>query len=592
MGVESAGDKNHLRLELSGNRDQHVRQDAEVLAVAAAGRQRDVDRCAKTRTASRLAKISGARIVGELVGGYVEDRGIGLEAVLGAVAVVHVPVENQQLVESCLALEGACGDGDVVEQAEAHGAIGLGVVAGRTDGGQAGRRLSACDRTSQIHAAPGGQPRHIEALTADVGVRIQMGRRLLHGSLDLPEVSAIVHAQNLLGFGGTWLDSREAPFEALNRVRHGEQPFGTLRMAGRGPVTPKADILHDAEAAAIGHPREEYPSAWSAASEGGEVGEPACIAVTGLDTFLGQRLVERLLARPGGPRVLGIDLQRPLRFAGRIDFQRVDLTNPTADGQLARILLDQGVEVFVHLAFRRSPTPDLEYDHELETIGSLHVLNACAAAKLRRLVVSSSTMLYGARPDNPNFLCETHRLAGHPDAHCVQNRIEVENLLARWTPRHPDTEVTVLRRCWVMGPTYTDHVVRYFERPVVPTMMGYDPLLQFVHEEDMLDVFEQAARASHPGVFNVVGRGVLPLSMLLALAGKRRLPLPAPLLYRLSNYPSQGQTGDPPAGFYDYLRYLWVADGEQTWAEFGEPIYSTKEAWISLVAARRLERYR
>ena len=73
---------------------------------------------------------------------------------------------------------------------------------------------------------------------------------------------------------------------------------------------------------------------------------------------------------------------------------------------------------------------------------------------------------------------------------------------------------------------------------------------------------------------------------------KCRLPLPAPLLYRMSHYPAQGQSGDTPAGFFDYLRYLWVADGERGWEEFGEPDYSTREAWISFVSSRRLLRYR
>jgi UDP-glucose 4-epimerase len=93
-------------------------------------------------------------------------------------------------------------------------------------------------------------------------------------------------------------------------------------------------------------------------------------------------------------------------------------------------------------------------------------------------------------------------------------------------------------------------------------------------------------------VFNLAGRGVLPLSTVIALAGKRSLPLPVPLFYRMLHYPAQGQTGDPPAGFYDYLRYLWVADGERGWGVFGEPLYSTREAWISFVSSRRLRRYR
>ena len=319
---------------------------------------------------------------------------------------------------------------------------------------------------------------------------------------------------------------------------------------------------------------------------------PGVIAVTGLGSFIGRRLVDRLLERSPQLRVIALDHRRPFRLDSRVRFHRIDLTEPTADGRLAEILTRERTDAVVHAAFRTSPTPDLEMDHELETIGSLHVMNACAAAKVKRLVVASSTMLYGPRPDNPNFLTEAHPLRGHPDAHTVEDRVEMEGLLAQWRDRHPDTEVTVLRPCWIMGPTYWDHVTRFFSLPVVPMLLGYDPLIQFLHEEDCLRAFERATLNPIPGVFNVVARGGLPLSTIVRLAGKRILPLPAPILYRMAYYPSQGQTGDPPAGFYDYLRYLWVADGERGWQAFGEPVYTTKEAWISFVSARRMRRYR
>ena len=319
---------------------------------------------------------------------------------------------------------------------------------------------------------------------------------------------------------------------------------------------------------------------------------PGVIAVTGPGSFIGRRLVDRLLERSPKLRVLALDQRRPFRLDSRVRFHRVDFTEPTADGHCAEILVRERAEAVVHTAFRTSPTPDLEMDHELETIGSLHIMNACAAAKVKRLVVASSTMLYGPRPDNPNFLTEANPLRGHPDAHSVEDRVEMEGLLSDWRQRHPDSEVTVLRPCWIMGPTYWDHVTRFFSLPVVPMLLGYDPLMQFVHEDDCLHAFERATLSPHPGVFNVVARGVLPLSTILRLAGKRILPLPASLLYRMAYYPSQGQTGDPPAGFYDYLRYLWVADGERGWEAFGEPAYTTKEAWISFVSARRMRRYR
>ncbi len=319
---------------------------------------------------------------------------------------------------------------------------------------------------------------------------------------------------------------------------------------------------------------------------------PRSIAITGVGTFLGDALAHRLLSAKEPVRLVGIDARRPYRLEGRIRFHKVDFTDPTADSRLAEILQRESIEAVVHAAFRQAPTSDIEYDHELETLGSLHVMNACAAAKVRRLVVSSSTMLYGPRPDNPNFLTEAHPLRGHKDAHCVQNRVEVESLLDAWRIKHPDTEVTVLRPCWIMGPSVSDAVVRYFARPVVPTLMGYDPLLQFVHEEDCLHAFETAVTCGRPGVFNVVGPGVAPLSTLLRLAGKTILPLPPAVLYRLRYYPSQAQSGDAPAGFYDYLRYLWVADGERGWEAFGEPVYTTREAWISFVSSRRMKRYR
>jgi UDP-glucose 4-epimerase len=366
-------------------------------------------------------------------------------------------------------------------------------------------------------------------------------------------------------------------------------------------VLGEAQIVDDGHLALGEHRAEWYLRVRWAARRGiaiaalpprGPLSTPSVIAITGLRTFLGRALAQRVLERSPGVRIVGLDCRRPFRLDPLVRFHDVDLTDPTADGRVAEVLSDERAEVVVHTAFRSEPTSDLEMDHELETIGSLHVMNACAATKVKRLVVASSTMLYGPWPDNPNFLSEQHPLRGHPAAHCVSNRVQVETLLAQWRARHPDTQVTVLRNGWIFGPTYWDHVTRYFARPLVPKLIGYDPLLQLVHENDCIHALESATLYSHPGVFNVVGRGVLPLSTLLRIAGKRILPLPTALLYRMAHYPSQGQTGDPPEGFFDYLRYLWVADGERGWAAFGEPVYTTREAWMSFVSTRRMRRYR
>ena len=320
---------------------------------------------------------------------------------------------------------------------------------------------------------------------------------------------------------------------------------------------------------------------------------PRSLAITGLDTFVGVRLVERLLREPEQPRIVGIDLRVPRRLEGRIEFARIDLTEPTADSAVAEVLTKNACDAVVHAAFFARAFSDRSYAHELEVIGSLHVMNAAAAAGVRKLVVMSSAEVYGPHPDNPNFLTEEHPLRSQAHAHAVQDRVEMEGLLRVFAQRHPDMVVTLLRPCWVLGPSQFSAVTRHFEPKRVTTLMGFDPLMQFLHEEDLLDAVELALTRDAPGPFNLAGDGALPLTTLIRLAGKRTLPIPHPLLYRLGYLESVRRTGDSPEAFYDYLRYLWVLDTARARSELGfRPEYTTKEAWMSLVVSRRLRRYR
>ena len=320
---------------------------------------------------------------------------------------------------------------------------------------------------------------------------------------------------------------------------------------------------------------------------------PRSLAISGLGTYVGGRTALRLLECPAPPRIIGLDLSVPKALEGRLRFHRVDLTAPTADSVVAEVLQKERCDAMLHAAFFTDPRPYREYAHELEVIGSLNVMNAAAAAGLRKLVVASTAQVYGPHPDNPNFLTEQHALRAHPQAHSVRDRAEMEDLLAIFATRHPGINVVSLRPCWIMGPDYESSVTRHFESARVTTLLGYDPLMQFLHEEDLLEAVELALTRDVAGPFNLAGDGLLPLSTLIQLAGKRTRPLPHPLLFRLSYLAAIGRTGDPPAAFYDYLRFLWVVDTERAKRELGfRPGYTTQEAWMSFVVERRLKNYR
>ena len=116
-----------------------------------------------------------------------------------------------------------------------------------------------------------------------------------------------------------------------------------------------------------------------------------------------------------------------------------------------------------------------------------------------------------------------------------KDAIEVEDYVRSFDRRRPDVAVTVLRLANQVGPTVDNPLTRYFELPVCPTVLGFDPRLQFLHEEDTAEVLRRATLGpAQRGTFNVAGDGVVLLSQAIRIAGKPPLPIPEPLVNRVA----------------------------------------------------------
>lgn len=311
-----------------------------------------------------------------------------------------------------------------------------------------------------------------------------------------------------------------------------------------------------------------------------------CIAITGLGNPLADRLAARLLEAGGRSSVVAVGTRLPVSLRGHLELHPLDPGDPALKDELEAFLTRRSVDAVAHLPFEPAPGEVFEGKAGWLARAAANVGHASTRAGVRRLVVASSTMCYGARPQNPNFLDEDRSLFGHPDSPWLRDQCAAEASLARLALAHPKLDVCILRHPWVMGPDRDDAITRYFAGIAIPVPIGRDPLLQFVHECDLLDVCERSVLEAHPGVFNVVADAALPLSRLLALAGKKGLPMPASLLRSAPSAPCLGTGSESPEVFFDYLRYLWVADGHRARAEFGAPLYTTQEAWIAFVSAR------
>ena len=152
--------------------------------------------------------------------------------------------------------------------------------------------------------------------------------------------------------------------------------------------------------------------------------------------------------------------------------------------------------------------------------------------------------------------------------------------------------VTVLRFCLILGPRSDNYFTELFRRPAVPTLLGYDPLMQFIHERDALRALKRVTYKDYKGTFNIVGHGVIPLSYALRQAGKVSIPLPSFLAYPAIQLLWNLQMMSVPAKLLDFFRYLWVADGDKAKQVLNfESKLSSKEAFIEFAKADRLEKY-
>jgi len=165
----------------------------------------------------------------------------------------------------------------------------------------------------------------------------------------------------------------------------------------------------------------------------------------------------------------------------------------------------------------------------------------------------------------------------------------VEEQVKKYRERNPRTDITVLRTCSILGPSVKNYVSRYFSRRFAPILMGFDPLMQLVHEDDVIDAFKLALDHRFNNVYNIVGDGVMHLSTIIKLAGSLPIPVPRQLAFPLANLLWTAQITEAPPRFLNFLRYQWIADGSRANEEMNfTPRYSMRDTLYSFLRSKQL----
>jgi UDP-glucose 4-epimerase len=303
------------------------------------------------------------------------------------------------------------------------------------------------------------------------------------------------------------------------------------------------------------------------------------ILITGIASYLGTELARLLEADPEVEYIAGLDTRRPRAEFEKTEFIEADIRNPV----IGKLIAPTKVDTIVHNQIVRRPEAEgysARKAHDVNVIGSLQLLAACEKAEtVTAIVIRGSAGIYGAEPAAPQFFTEDmSRL--YPLRSRFQRDVgEIENLFDTYRRRHPHVTCTMLRYQPSIGPSHDTQVTRYLSMPLVPTYLGFDPRLQFVHERDALDAFAAAVKNPVRGAVNVAAPGTIGLTRMIRMAGKLSLPLAGPLFPAVTGAGSRVGLANFSPDFRRLLRYGRGVDIRRLVDEVGfEPRYDAVEA--------------
>jgi UDP-glucose 4-epimerase len=301
------------------------------------------------------------------------------------------------------------------------------------------------------------------------------------------------------------------------------------------------------------------------------------VLLTGISGNLGRALT-KLLHRDH--RVIGID-RRP--FVGRpkdLEVHQLDIRKKKAEDVFRR----GEIKALIHMGIMHDPRLPPSEHHSFNVLGTRAMLDYASKYGVKKVVVLSSTNVYGPSPDNDNFLHEDAPLLGSSRFPEIRDLVEIDMYAQQYMWMHPDVETVILRPVHIVGPTVKNAPSNYLRLQRPMTLAGFDPMVQLIHEEDACRAMVAALKPGVRGVYNVVGPGEVPLSAVLRELGRQPVPVPSIIARTLLGKLFQWRMASFPSNELDHIQFLCTVDGARAERELGfRPTLTLRETIRSVL---------
>ena len=300
------------------------------------------------------------------------------------------------------------------------------------------------------------------------------------------------------------------------------------------------------------------------------------VLITGIAGGQGRLLAKRLAERY---EVCGVDRLAWEGAPRNIRVHTLDLRKK----RFRNIVRTEAPDAVVHLAFVRHFRVPSAVRHEVNVNGTQRLLEACAEADIDRVVVLSSSYVYGALPDNPRYMHEDHPLNVSRTFPEMRDLAEVEGLVSSFVWQYPKIATSILRPVNTLGYYVHSAIGTYLKLDILPVVAGYDPMMQFIHEEDLSEAIVLALEKRLNGVYNVAGPSAVPLKTAIRAIGRTAIPVPEPLIGAMIRQLFRMKVYRFPAHALDFIKYPCTVSADKFVRATGfKPLVSLEDIFASV----------
>ncbi|HEX4896134.1 MAG TPA: SDR family oxidoreductase [Solimonas sp.] len=291
--------------------------------------------------------------------------------------------------------------------------------------------------------------------------------------------------------------------------------------------------------------------------------EKKTVLVTGAAGSLAKRVIARLHGRY---HVIAVDFRRKVETDADIPSYKVEMHKRGFED----IFRHHKIDAVIHIGRIFAHESDRLRRYNANVLGSKKLFELCRKYYVKQVIVHSTYYVYGASPFNPALLDEDAPLKASEVTQDLVDSVELESLAQIYLWKYPELNITILRPCNVLGPGVKNSMSLLLSRPLAPVLMGFSPMMQFLHVDDMADAMMVAFEQNKPGIYNVAPEDYVSYQVAVEQCGCRKLPVLSvpPVLPRVVSSLLNWNAFFPPY-LINYFKYPVVLDGRHFRETFG-----------------------